>query len=71
MQQNAQKTSKCKETGKILEKNILKNRFTRLAFKETLRKLNITEKLTKYRRRVLKLSFFPANLVSMFSLNKE
>ena len=71
MQQNAQKTSKCKETGKILEENILKNRFTRLAFKETLRKLNITEKLTKYRRRVLKLSFFPANLVSMFSLNKE
>ena len=25
----------------------------------------------KYKRKVLKVSFFPANLISMFSLNKE
>ena len=40
-------------------------------FKETLGKLYITEKLMKYKRNVLKVSFFPANLVSMFSRNKE
>ena len=37
-------------------------------FKETLGKLHITEKLMKYKRNVL---YIPANLVSMFSRNKE
>ena len=50
-----------RKQGKILEKN----RSMRPTFKETLGKLYITEKLMKYKRNVLKVSFFP----SKFSFN--
>ena len=54
-----------RKQGKIWEKYLEKS-FYAPYFQRNHGKLSITEKLIKYRRRVLKVSFFPASLVSMF-----
>ena len=57
-----------RKQGKIWEKH-LENSFYAPYFQRNREKLSITEKLIKYKRRVLKVSFFfPASLVSMFTL---
>ena len=55
-----------RKQGKILE-----NSFYAPCFQRNHGKLSITEKLVKYRRRVFKVSFFPASLVSMLSFTRQ